>query len=798
MKEILIVFLVIVVFHKSAKAQPYTLQQVTKAFVTKTENNPGEYSFIHTDRDVYTPGDELWCKIYFLNNNEDTNTLSKLCYLVLANAKGEVLQKLTVKVKGRSGSAVIAIPKNIANGQYFLAATTMWMQNTENNFLLKKIRVIQGDQESQIKTKILPDVAAGFFPESGSILAKCEQKIGVRTMNEQGVSIDATVVIKNQHNKVIARLKSGKSGMASFTLIASEDEIYFAEITDEQRAITKKISLPLVLQHGAGLSVNSNDKKIFVSLLLAGKDAEIKEDYFLLGSINGKLVLAETFKPTDDLTVVPLNKQQIPNGILKLLLVNKAGQAVAERLVWIMHLEGAASMDLKITGGGMRRTNQQMSINSPLLANADVSVRVSRLSFCDTTLLDIAAFSLLLPLLHAQLDHHPHQLKQILKDNNEADNLMLTTGWRKLYLTDLMKDDPLKYAFEAGIFLAGTLNKVSSKIPVAKGKVDLIIRNEDSTKYLLSEVSNEKGQFIFHNLPLTKKSTAYFSGTNMDKKNATVEIKFFSHFTDTLNKIAVKNIANLAAPSDVIGQHTSNEIPTGFTDYKLLKEARLISKKTSLLDSMNRQYVSALFENADNTIILKDEPGLNLWQVLQRNIPGLSIYQSDSGRTVMFNRYDGVDAFSENGIGTVQFFLNEQPVSMQEIETIIPADVALIKVYKGGLGYVLGAPRGGISIYTVKGKSTSDWRDKGFTTLSLTGYEPAYEFYSMQYGTPTSFKPEIDYRPCLYWNGTARPDATGKLVCNFATDDHPGPWLIELQGLSRNSDPLIFKKIFSY
>ncbi len=776
-------------------SQTHSLEAVVKAFKQRMYNNPGEYSFIHTDRDIYIPGDELWYKIYLLNNNaEDSVALSKVCYLLLCNDKGEILQKQTIKVGAKSGHGMLSLPKSLPNGQYFLAGTTMWMQNAENNFLLKKIYITQAfDKKKAASNK--NDVSIGFFPESGSFIADTEQKIGVRTIDQDGKSIAASVIVKNSKQEVVSAFNTDQFGMASFTLKTSVGQSYIAEVTDMARGIKKTTALPALQNFGFALSVNNqNSKKLFVGLSLNGTDEILKENYYLIGVMNGQIAVSETFKPSEDLNFIPFNKDPLPKGILQLILINQKGIALAERLVWIDKKDTVPEISVAVKGIAAKRTNSEIKINFPTGYNADLSVSIARLSMFDSTQLDIAAFALLMPLLNAQLDHHPYQLQKILINTSDADNLMLTNGWRKLNNVDIMKENAVKYAFEPGLFLAGTLTKAALKTTIQKGKVDLLLRNNDSTKYIFSEPADINGQFIFRNLPLTKKSTAYYSGTNTANKAAVLDIKFFPHFTDTLKKINVGNIANLLVPKEIQGYVSTFVEPAGLADYKIMEEARVTSKRTNVIDSINKEYVSPLFENADQTIILKDEPGLNIWQLLQRSIAGLSIFQSDGNRTVIFNRYDGVDAFSENGVGTVQFFLNEQPVTNMDIETLIPADVALIKVYKGGLGYVLGAARGGIAIYTVKGRNTDDWRDKGFSKIELSGYEPQYQFYSMDYSKPGLFKVDVDYRPTLYWNPALKIDKSGNTTFLFATDDNTGPWLLQLQGIDQDGVPALIRK----
>jgi hypothetical protein len=443
-------------------AQQFSLSEITKAYKTRLESSPKEYSFIHTDRDIYNPGQECWFKVYLLNNDRDGIALSKVVYFMLCDESGKILEKQILKVNGKSTSSIISLPKDLKNGQYFLAATTMWMQNDKDNFFVKKIYITEASpKEKKIINK--PDIAVGFFPESGNIVADFEQKIGVRSIDQEGKSIPVNIVIKNSKQEIIQSFSTDVNGLFSISFKAKDGETYNADCIDNARGIKKNIKLPLVEKNKFALTVNNQaEKKIFVGLGLPNDEILQKSNYYLLGNINGSVVFAETFKPSEDLKFVSLNKQNLPRGILQFILVNQTGKIIAERLVWVNTKDSLTNLSANIIGENKVRTNSEIVIDFNTQLKADLSLSIARLSLCDTTQLNINDFALLMPLLNAQLDYHPYQLKKIITNNTDADNLMLTNGWRKVNDVDLMKLEELIYSVEAGLFIAGTIKNSHS------------------------------------------------------------------------------------------------------------------------------------------------------------------------------------------------------------------------------------------------------------------------------------------------------------------------------------------------
>lgn len=175
-------------------------------------------------------------------------------------------------------------------------------------------------------------------------------------------------------------------------------------------------------------------------------------------------------------------------------------------------------------------------------------------------------------------------------------------------------------------------------------------------------------------------------------------------------------------------------------------------------------------------------------------VPGIAINQTDTGMQVNFSRYEGLDLFSENTTNSsVQFFLNEVAVNISIIDLLDPSDVALVKIFKGATGIALGADRGAIAIYTQKGKTGRDWRQKGFDFFRRAGYTDNREFYQVDY---SKIKPETelpDIRKTLYWNPSLQW-VNGKASIEFYNDDGGAHYKVIVEGIDKDGKLLQAEK----
>lgn len=98
-----------------------------------------EKAFIHTDRNIYIAGENIFFKLYIIN--ESTNKLSeisRIAYLMLRNKSNEPIVKFRLKVEEGTSYGSIFLPDTLSSGPYLLTVFTNWMRNSDEESYFNK------------------------------------------------------------------------------------------------------------------------------------------------------------------------------------------------------------------------------------------------------------------------------------------------------------------------------------------------------------------------------------------------------------------------------------------------------------------------------------------------------------------------------------------------------------------------------------------------------------------------------------------------------------------------------------
>lgn len=100
---------------------------------------PQEKLHVVTDRNVYSSGDTVWCRIFVVDaaDHKQVNK-SKYVYLELLNPFGEVSDRIKIIEKDGVYSGYIPIDEDIYEGDYTLAAYTMYSENEGKDYFFRK------------------------------------------------------------------------------------------------------------------------------------------------------------------------------------------------------------------------------------------------------------------------------------------------------------------------------------------------------------------------------------------------------------------------------------------------------------------------------------------------------------------------------------------------------------------------------------------------------------------------------------------------------------------------------------
>jgi len=106
------------------------------------QNTVNERVFVHTDKDCYFAGEEIYFKMLTVSPSFEVSTISKTGYIELSDTEKPYIQ-MAVALEGGKGFGSVRVPDNIPSGVYQLAGYTRYMLNEgEKCFFRSQIAVI--------------------------------------------------------------------------------------------------------------------------------------------------------------------------------------------------------------------------------------------------------------------------------------------------------------------------------------------------------------------------------------------------------------------------------------------------------------------------------------------------------------------------------------------------------------------------------------------------------------------------------------------------------------------------------
>lgn len=758
---------------------------------------PQEKTYLQTDRTQYIAGETIWFKAYSTLFDQPT-ILSKLVYITLTNNKGEVIVKKQYKLEKGMAAGDMEIKAGLASGDYFLNAYTLWMLNFPGFLHGKKITVYNTDITAAPKpAPTSKAIELEFFPEGGQMIEGLASNVAFKALYSSGLPANVSGNIVDSRGKNITSFSTVHDGMGMINFTPQPGETYTAQLNGQ----AMKVVLPAALKEGITVSAdNSNASRTFIKLERSATNKAAYNNLFLVAQKNYEVVYMAKINFDEGMDAVAINKKNLPAGIMQVTIFTSAGVPLAERTVFV------SNYDIPVvtvnTAEKNKRGKNVYEVDLSSWQDPKASASVINTGN-DNRKAEENIFSGLL--LHSDLKGDVQDAAYYFRNKDvetlqRLDLVMMINGWSRYQWQDLLinKYSPLQYPFETGLSVIGKVMHVNEKTALKAGKINLIVKAEDSTTLMSEAKVDANSNFVISDIDYKKSASIYYQGTNQGNENKMVSAKINPAYYDTLKNIKPENVP--------VAEVISNNVPPLVAsmlaekkikdnkDAKLLQEIVLKTKKLSPADSLTKVYASAIFEMSDQTLIMDNGHYFDIWQFLQKQVPGISINKTDTGKFVTFDRYNGFTFFSGESPTGVQFFLNEVPVFVDQVDFLNPADVSIIKVYKGVTGIALGADRGAIAVYTKNIISRLDWRTKGFDVIKKAGYSVKRDFFAMDYSKVKTDAEMIDKRPTLLW----QPDVNivnGKAIIEFYNDDVSNQFRLTLEGMDSKGKLFSLEKI---
>ena len=113
-----------------------------------------ERAYVHTDKDCYVAGEDIWVKLFVVDNRFQPSYFSKVGYVEICDTQKPWVQ-LKLTLENGSGAGKMEIPSHIPSGIYELSGYTRYMKNEgESIFFKKQIAIINVGQYSFLTDRI--------------------------------------------------------------------------------------------------------------------------------------------------------------------------------------------------------------------------------------------------------------------------------------------------------------------------------------------------------------------------------------------------------------------------------------------------------------------------------------------------------------------------------------------------------------------------------------------------------------------------------------------------------------------
>ncbi len=404
--------------------------------------------YVHTDREVYFPGDEMHVAMF----NRDAASLrpserSNRASLILIDGRGRELITTSFELSGGRSWGTVKLPANLSDGTYFLAAVPvsnnrvtakkvyhkkLFVASPEPSFLLNyhfdqpvyaggetvkmeleaaqfagrplrryeahyevksggEVRAdgrqragwdgealleftMPGEGDGPVKLELLVEKRkegkrftipvprrsaveeVTFFPEGGKVVPGTPQYVAYRVHDREGRGEKITAVLKAGEREVM-QTSTLEDGTGIFRFTPEEGVSYVLETGDGNR-----YPLPEPVDKGVALRVaEQSPVSMKVRTAHTGMDPETEVRMVLFRKGLIYWAAPGTLQQTEELTV---SLKRTPEGVARLVLFNREGEVLSERMVYIERKSSA----------GIRVQSDRQEYGSRKLVNATVAV----------------------------------------------------------------------------------------------------------------------------------------------------------------------------------------------------------------------------------------------------------------------------------------------------------------------------------------------------------------------------------------------------------------------------------------
>ena len=753
---------------------------------------PQEKIHLHTDRNMYVPGERIWFKAYLTDAvTHQPATYSRYVYAELIDSHDSLVSRVMVRPENEMFYGHLFLSEIIPEGDYTLRAYTRYMENLGDDYFFKKnIRIgnLTSPQPSPKEKERTgrDDFDVTFFPEGGNLVEGVFCKVAFKALNGNGYSESISGEIIDGNGSVITSVKTFHAGMGVFSYVPESGKRYLLKCQN-LNGLEKQFELPQPDPRTYTLNVSQHNNRISVGFKKSPQAPE--SSCYLLAHCRGTVVYFASWSHENE--YIAFAEEELPAGIIQFILFDEQMNPLSERLVFCKNYDEAkpefytdkavyekrdkVTATLTLSPSLLERTG--MSLSVAITDDTDIPIDSS------TTILSSLLFS---SELKGYIENPDWYLQDHIQSVTALDLLMMTHGWRRYNIHKVVKgkQEFPAIACQTSQEISGAVKSLTRARPVTGSEV-LILVND--SKFGLTS-TDENGRFMFRDFEYPD-SVDYFLRALNNRGSDRVEIVMdgasFPKLVHAPQSPVTKTPVTM---DDMKNELESNSFITKAEqrshyddDMRVihLNEMEVTAPRIERKVEPRLQYT--LNKSADATIQKEEVEILNY-----RNT-------SDYIASILlkyFNKGPASDVIGGPPLilidGTPLEFDPENPIDKHlQVYEIESFDVF------HGIGATVFGVRGanGVISITTKtgdGNSRRERDESNYTVYTPLGYQNPVEFYSPKYETLESKHLTIpDYRTTIFW----KPDIvisedSGKASFEFYTSDFSTTFSVVIEGIT--------------
>jgi hypothetical protein len=812
-------------------------QEVIQRFDNYLALGHPEKLYLMTDKPYYSSGDKIWFKGWLVDGITHVPMYhSQYIYVELLNSKDSLVTR--VKIKGDEWGFANSIPLDIElpQGTYTLRAYTQWMCNLgPDYFFSKTIRVANPflDKRNEV-ISVKNDFDLQFFPEGGALCPHQEQIIAFKAIGSNGVSVGVEVEIYDSKENLLAKTISVHKGMGKFALTPANGVQYYAVATSES-GVVKRVNLPVVAKSGCTVAVQQTHDRIFFTIHHT-PDIDMNQLGVVI-HIRGEVIVAESVTKDRLINFIPL--ASVPEGILHFSIIDKATKSmVSDRICFVKKGERSQIELLSNKAQYKQREEVELEIKVfdehgiPIEGDFALSVTDGSCVEIDPLSQTVVSYLLMSSDIRGHIEDPAYYFSANSRQiNNHLDLLMMTQGWTRFRLPDILKGSIAgnRYEYESSQYFTGNIKGLFGN-PAREPSLMMI--NSSSRETTIFDLDNgEKFRIGGLNYQDSTVFLLQARGRNGSLVSLNLIMEPFS-YPKYKGFVPVNTIVEEYIPKSFVVQSKEMHKEEGMRIYELpaatVTGERVEWKKLITQMPYNVFPVQTMYSNEIKKIGTPTMKEL-LYNFAVSNNKRLTIgdYYSggsnadDSGNSTsyssdsqIFNYYDAAISRFEDILIAPQlipdtwlnrgflplFYVDKLEANYSFISSMNVRDISSISMIRGAASLLPFGPEGlvagaviVISLKDEKERMREIESSIAFAKIMELGWKKPDEFYAPKYeaGHHSDTTTNPDLRTTIYWNPSIKTDEYGTANVRFYTADKSTLYDVTLEGVGNRGVPAI-------